>query len=308
MDIDPRLLRIFVAVMHCGSVTRAAEQLNTSQPTVSKAIRRLEELVEFSLFEPLGRSIHPTPKAQLLLEAAIRVERELEDTRHRILEIKRGRTQGVRIAAIPAIAAAILPRAVIEFRKVYPETTLEIELWRRELILSELDAGRVDVGLLYSTTHSVPAGFRVIAEAPTLCVMPVGHPLSTKAIVTAEDLHGHKLVIYHNSLDFADRLWRVVEALDPEPEIVVEASQGAFLRDLVKHNVGISLLDGFTVSDADMRGLVARPFLPAMPFRLAIADQEPRMSPQSREFIRIINDISSQLQSDLEQFVAEAMG
>ncbi|QIE44924.1 LysR family transcriptional regulator [Pseudohalocynthiibacter aestuariivivens] len=301
MNIDPRLLRIFVAVMHRGSVTRAAEQLNTSQPSVSKALKRLEELVGFCLFKPQGRSIQPTAKAQLLLESAMRVERELEEIDHRIMEIRHGRMQGLRIAVTPAIAAALLPRAIIEFRKTYPDTTLEIELWRRELILSELDAGRVEIGLLYSTTQSVPAGFRIVAEAPTLCVLPKGHTLCAKAVVTAADLYGHKLLIYHNSLDFADRLWSVLKTIDPEPEIVIEANQGAFLRDLVINGIGISLLDGFTVMDADMRGLVTRPFLPAMPFYLAIADQEPRLTAQGREFIRIISAIAVQLQMDLQQ-------
>lgn len=74
-----------------------------------------------SLFEPSGRNIQPTAKAQLLLESAVRIERELEETKQRILEIRGGRPQGVRIAAIPAIAAALLPRAIVEFRKVYPD-------------------------------------------------------------------------------------------------------------------------------------------------------------------------------------------
>lgn len=299
MDIDPRLLRIFVTVMHCGSVTRAAERLNTSQPSISKALKRLEEIVGFRLFEPQGRSIYPTSKAQLLLEPALRVERELEETRHRAAEIRRGRHQGVRIAAIPAIAAALLPRAVIAFRAAYPDITLEIELWRRELILSELDAVRVDIGLLYSVTKSVPAGFRIIAEAPIFCVMPQGHPLGERRVVTAKDLQGETLVVYHNSLDYADRIWRVLEALDPMPDIVVEASQGAFLRDLVRHNVGISLIDGFTISDADMRGLVIRPFQPALPFYLAVAEQGQRMSMGGREFMRIFSDLAQQLETDM---------
>ena len=76
--MDPRLLRIFVAVMRYGSVTRAAEQLNTSQPSVSKALKRLEEVVGFRLFEPRGRGLTPTSRGKLLLEPALRVERELE--------------------------------------------------------------------------------------------------------------------------------------------------------------------------------------------------------------------------------------
>ena len=81
------------------------------------------------------------------------------------------------------------------------------------------------------------------------------------------------MVVLHNSIDAADRLWQILTTLDPPPDIVVEASQAAFLRDLVRHNIGISLLDGFTISDAEMRGLVTRPFQPDLPSYLAVADR-----------------------------------
>ena len=296
--MDPRLLRIFVAVMRYGSVTRSAEQLYTSQPSVSKALKRLEEVVGFRLFEPQGRGLTPTSKGKLLLEPALRVDRELEAVRQRAVEIKRGRSRGIRIASIPAIAAALLPRAIVAFRALWPGITLEIETGRRELVLSELDAERVDIGLLYSTTASAPVGFRIIASAPMLCVMPRTHRFVQKRIITPEDLRGEKMVVQHNSIDFADRLWRILTALDPPPDIVVEASQFAFLRDLVRQNVGISLLDGFTVPDAEMRGLVTRPFQPDLPSYLAIADRGQHMPVGGKEFIDVFSKIAANLEEN----------
>lgn len=296
--MDPRLLRIFVAVMRYGSVTRAAERLYTSQPSVSKALKRLEEVVGFRLFEPRGRGLTPTSKGKLLLEPALRVDRELEAVRQRAVEIKRGRSRGIRIATIPAIAAALLPRAIVAFRALWPGMTLEIETGRRELVLTELDAERVDIGLLYSTTASAPTGFRIIASAPMLCVIPQTHRFVQKRIITPEDLRGEKMVVQHNSIDFADRLWRILTALNPPPDIVVEASQYAFLRDLVRQNVGISLLDGFTVPDAEMRGLVTRPFQPGLPSYLAIADRGQHMPAGGKEFIDVFSKIAASLEEN----------
>ena len=296
--MDPRLLRIFVAVMRYGSVTRAAEQLNTSQPSVSKALKRLEEVVGFRLFELRGRGLTPTSRGKLLLEPALRVEHELEAVHQRAVEIKRGRSQGIRIASIPGIAAALLPRAIVAFRALWPGITLEIETGRREMVLSELDAERVDIGLLYSTTTSAPTGFRIIAQAPMLCVMPRTHRLVQKRIITSADLRGEKMVVQHNSIDFADRLWRILTVLNPAPDIVVEASQYAFLRDLVRQNVGISLLDGFTVPDAAMRGLVTRPFQPGLPSYLAIADRGQHMPAGGKEFIDVFSKIATNLEEN----------
>lgn len=297
MNLDPKLLRIFVTVLHSGSVTSAAEALNISQPSVSKAIRRLETVVGFKLFEPRGRSIQPTPEAQLLREDALRVERELESVRHRIIQIRHNQKRGIRVAAIPAIATVLLPQAVVEFQKQCPTATIEIELWHREKIVSEFDAGRIDIALIYSPSADVPAGFRVLANAPLRCLLFPDHRLVTKDVVTPDDLRHEKLVVYHHSLDMADMLWRLLESLTPTPQIIVEASQAAFLRDLVRRRVGISLIDGFTANDPTFTDMTSRPFKPVLPFYIAIAEQGSRMSLEAREFVSTLRAFSASLQN-----------
>lgn len=291
MDLDPKLLRVFLAVLHNGSVTRAAEALNLSQPSVSKSLRRLQSVVGFALFEPRGRSIHPTSEAQLLREAALRVERELEAVRHRVIQIRQGRRGGFRIGAIPAIATTLLPRAIVEFRRQRPETLVEVELWRRERIVSEFDSHRIEIGLIYSATPDAPSGFRILANAPLKCLLPVGHHLCAMDVVTAEDLKRERMVIYHHSLDFTDALWHLIEGLTPMPNIVVEASQAAFLRDLVRRGIGISLIDGFTAADETLADMTSRPFHPELPFYIAAADRGAGMSADARAFLKIVADL-----------------
>jgi DNA-binding transcriptional LysR family regulator len=292
MDIDPRLLRIFVIVMRCGSATRAAEELNTTQPSISKALHRLERAVGFRLFERRGRTLYPTAKAQLIREDALRLERELEAIGRRISEIRRGREAGFSVASNPVFATTILPRAIVELRRSRPKSTLKVEVWRTERILGELDAGRVDIGLIHSSTENVPSGFRIVANAPLKCVLVPEHPLCSASVITAQDLCKEGLIVYHNSLEFADSLWRLLENLDPMPEIIVEASQSALLRDLVRHRVGIALLDGFTAADTTLNDIVVRPFQPSLPFHLAIASRGSRLSADAREFLSILKTVA----------------
>lgn len=295
MDIDPRLLRIFVVVMRSGSATRAAEKLNTTQPSISKALNRLERAVGFKLFERRGRVLYPTAKAQILREDAERLERELEAIRRKVSEIHRGREAGFSVASIPAFATTVLPRAIVELRRIRPKSTLKVEVWRTERIMAELDAGRVDIGLIHSSSENVPSGFKIIANAPLKCVLPPGHRLCKADVITAQDLRKERIVAYHNSLDFADSLWRMLESLDPMPEIVVEASQSAMLRDLVRYRVGITLLDGFTASDTMLSDMVVKPFEPSLPFHLAVASRGSRLSADAREFLSILTGIVNEI-------------
>lgn len=295
MDIDPRLLRIFVVVMRSGSATRAAEELNTTQPSISKALHRLERAVGFRLFERRGRVLYPTAKAQVLREDAERVERELEAIRKHVSEIRRSREAGFSVASIPAFATTVLPRAIVELRRIRPKSTLKVEVWRTERIMAELDAGRIDIGLIHSSSENVPSGFKIIANAPLKCVLPPGHRLCNVDVVTAQDLRKERLVAYHNSMDFADSFWRMLDGLDPMPEIVAEASQSALLRDLVRHRVGITLLDGFTACDTTLNDMVVKPFEPSLPFHLAVASRGSRLSADAREFLSILTAIATEI-------------
>ena len=168
-------------------------------------------------------------------------------------------------------------------------------VWRTERIIAELDAGRVDIGLIHSSSENVPSGFKIIASSPLKCVLPPGHRLCNADVVKAQDLRNERLIAYHNSLDFADTFWRVIEGVDPPPEIVVEASQSALLRDLVRYRVGITLLDGFTASDTMLTDMVVKPFVPSLPFHLAVASRGSRLSADAREFLSILIGVVTEI-------------
>ena len=68
MDLTHRLVEVFRAVMRTGHVTRAAELLHTSQPTVSRELARLEQVLGLVLFERVKGRLRPTAQAQVLLE------------------------------------------------------------------------------------------------------------------------------------------------------------------------------------------------------------------------------------------------
>lgn len=249
MDIDPKLLRIFAVLLRTGSVTRTAEELNTTQPSVSKALKRLESVIGFPMLERKVRHLVPTAEGKLIGDDAKHIERELEAFRRHASEIRHGRHQGFSVATIPVFSTTLLPEAIVELRRRRPNAMVKVDVCKRSTVLSEFDAGRLDVGLIHCQSEHIPSGFEVVANAPLVCVLPQEHRLCTRDVVTPGDLSGEKMVIYHNSLDFADPVWRLIEHLDPQPDIAAEASQSALLRDLVRRGVGVSILDGFTAND-----------------------------------------------------------
>jgi len=117
---DLNLLRVFEAIYHGGSVTRAAEALNLSQPAVSHALKRLRDHLQDPLFVRLGQGLTPTPAAQQLIEPVRRALRAIESAMNNVGQFEpASATMCLRIgfnalmeeSQFPAIVAAILPLA-----------------------------------------------------------------------------------------------------------------------------------------------------------------------------------------------------
>src|SRR6516225_5813478 len=110
--IDIRLLDAFAAVMSAGSITGAAKLLGRSQPVVTRQIQDLETDVGYLLFSRNGPRISPTPKGILFHAEVERLLRGLKHIRERAAAIGAGALPVLSLAAIPALAAGIVPVAL----------------------------------------------------------------------------------------------------------------------------------------------------------------------------------------------------
>lgn len=123
-DIDPDLLRVFIAVADCGGFTRAARTLNRTQSAVSMQIKRLEDGTRARLFDRAGRSVRLTPDGETLVDYARRIL-ALNDEAVRALT--QNRLQGtVRLGMMADYATAIMPAILAEFAERHPQIYVEV--------------------------------------------------------------------------------------------------------------------------------------------------------------------------------------
>jgi DNA-binding transcriptional LysR family regulator len=124
--MDLHHLKIFAAVYHHKSFTKAAEMLSISQPTISEHIKNLEKEVECRLFDRFGRFIKPTPQADVLYPRAVQLVEDVEKLKDEISKT------GVQIKGELCIGAStipgtyLLPGLAMEFRKKNPGVSFEI--------------------------------------------------------------------------------------------------------------------------------------------------------------------------------------
>jgi len=126
--MDTRQLRIFTAVYRTGSFTKAAEELFTTQPTISEHMRNLEDRLGCKLFDRLGRSIMPTPQAELLYPKATEILSEIDKIRKTVSSVSNVISGELHIGASTIPGAYILPKHAAVFKKRYPGVSFQITI------------------------------------------------------------------------------------------------------------------------------------------------------------------------------------
>lgn len=147
MNLSPRQLRIFVSLAQSLSFSRTADQLCVSQPTLSKLVREIEEVVGVRLFERTTRTVRLTTDGEALLGIARRVSDDYEAGLGLLEQVVRHRSHGLAIAALPTLAATVLPRLVARLQAEVPDAIVRIHDVVTDEALDLLRARRVDLAL-----------------------------------------------------------------------------------------------------------------------------------------------------------------
>ena len=124
--MDIHHLKIFVSVYKNKSFTRASEELNISQPTISEHIKNLEAALSCKLFDRLGRSIMPTSEADVLYPRALQLLDDLDQIHDEISAAGNGVKGKVVFGASTIPGTYILPRMACSFKNQHPDVVFEI--------------------------------------------------------------------------------------------------------------------------------------------------------------------------------------
>ena len=147
MNLSPRQLKIFVSLAQSLNFSRTAEQFCVAQPTLSKIVRELEAEIGVRLFERTTRSVKLTADGEALVAVASRVTQEFETGITEFEEVARRRTQRLSIAALPTLAATVLPSPIAALRAEWPNAFIRIHDVFTDQALDLLRARKVDLAL-----------------------------------------------------------------------------------------------------------------------------------------------------------------
>jgi LysR family hydrogen peroxide-inducible transcriptional activator len=261
-------LRYIVAVARERHFGRAAEACFVSQPTLSVAVKKLEEELGISLFERGTGEVTVTAVGQQVVEQAQRVLEEADGVKRLALRGKDPLAGPLRLGAIYTIGPYLLPQLVAWVSEQAPDMPLIIEENFTAVLSERLKRGDLDV-IIISLPFDEPGVLtRPLYDEPFAVLLPGSHPWSGRDSVDAEQLGGEEVLLLGPGHCFRDQVLQVC------PNCVESSSRGGGLqrgfeggsletiRCMVASGVGITVLPCSAVAADRFSG----PLVRALPF------------------------------------------
>jgi LysR family transcriptional regulator, carnitine catabolism transcriptional activator len=192
---DLRHIRAFLTLARAGSFTRAAAELHMSQPTLTVQIQQLETAVRVKLFDRSKRHVALTQAGRDLLVPLERILLDVEAIAASTDELLAHRRGLVTVAALPSVAASLLPRAIRKLSESYPGITVRVFDGVASAVAAMVKAGQVDFGISSQTYGDRELTSQVLIIDRLCAVVATDHALAKKRSMTLHELARHPLIL-----------------------------------------------------------------------------------------------------------------
>ena len=250
-------LRLFVAVTDHGGFSRAAEAFYISQPAVSAQIQRLEQELEVSLFQKVGREVRLTEAGEALYYYAVRILALCDDAVETIAQLRETKRRRIRIAATTTPGVYVLPRLIEQLTAHNPELRIEIDIGNREYVLARIESFQSDLGLVAGAVED--EGFRVtpIMEDELLPVGAKGSSLAQMERVTLEEFAVQRLFLREAGSATRDRIDQVFRARGLTAFNVTELPNTEAIKQALLSGHGYAVVPRLAVKPEIEKGLLS---------------------------------------------------
>jgi len=264
-----RQLALFRAVMLQGNLSRAAEVANTSQPTLSRELARLEQLLDYTLFDRVRGRLRPTVRAQALMQEVERSFIGLDQVAHRALELRAHSNTRLQLACLPALAHALVPQALARLCHTLPDAQVSVTPLDSPWLEQAMSEQRFDLGLCESSEPPIGTSRIALLQANEVAVLPAGHALCRKKHLHPRDF-AHLPFI---SLATADPYRRAIDALFQQAGVVrrlhLEAASAVAVCAMVAQGLGVAIVNPLTAMAMAGPALAVRPLSASIPFAVS---------------------------------------
>lgn len=240
LDLSIRDLRLILELADLRSFTQAAEAVHMSQSALSRAVNDAERRLGARLFERTTRSVEPTAVGAEFVRIARSMLARHEQSLREFTLFRDGLGGLVRIAALPSIAATILPALVADLRITSPAISLDITDTLAHVATEQLLAGHVDFAITVDDGLPDGVAFTPLAKDRFHVVFREDHPFHGRSQVPWSELGSQSLVTFGEASSLRALTDQTLARLGIAPLQTTKAQNIAVIAGLVQAGLGVA--------------------------------------------------------------------
>ncbi len=248
-------LQILQEIAKHGSFTRAAEELDLTQPTVSQQIKKLTQTIGMPLFDQLGKQLYLTAAGKEVLAASTTISQKFADLEIALDELK-GLKQGRINLVASTTAKYFVPRLLGTFRRKHPEIALALQITNQEGVLSRLANNQDDLYFTGRPPSEMDIELRPILENPLVVVASSEHPLAKEKNITLKRLAAEPFIFRESGSGTRLVIEKCLAENRVSVEVVMELSSNEAIKQAIAGGLGISILSQHSLALENQQGLL----------------------------------------------------
>ena len=295
MAAELRHIEAFLAVARLGSFTRAAAALHVSQPALTVQIRQFEQALGLRLFDRNNRHVALTQAGRELVAPLDRIALDVASVVDHARDLATHRRGVVTVAALPSVAAGILPAALRTLAGRHQGVTVRVRDGVAGRVLDLVRSGDVDLGVSSLTRPDPEITIEPVFEDRLCAIVPLGHRLAHGRRVRLRDLCAEPLILTGPDSSVRQIVERTLEQERLAVHVAQEPTYMTTAIAMVRAGLGIAILPESAVRPAskpEVRAIPVGP--PALTRQISLLWRTGRsLSPAAQRFAEVLREAAA---------------
>lgn len=281
-------LQYFCEVYRQKNVSRAAEKLNISQPSISAAIRELETEFGLTLFSREGRGIRPTQEGDIFYEHSQSLLTHADSFQMKMSRLSE--QEEIQLGIPPMIGSLVLPTLYGKYQSVKQNCKLRIVEGGRGTLIEGLEDHQIDLALLPHNVRLAQFEAKSVGMLETMCCVSRIHPLRRNKSISITDLENEPLVLFSNSFFQTEQILDRFQSAGLVPNVLLQSNQLSTISQMIARNIAVGFV--FNSVAYSMHDVVPIPLSPNMNFSVSLAwNPDIPMTPGKQMIIDLFSQI-----------------
>ena len=283
-------LKDFVILAKHNNYLEAAEELFIAQSTLSKHIQLLEKELDVKLFIRTTRNVQLSPYGKEYLPYAEELVRYYEESLTDLNQFKDKLLQTITIGTIPIMAPYGITQAIMNFRKMYPQTNVHVIEADSQKLLNFLEIGECDIAFIREEPKVNEKLAKIhFSNDHLVAVLPQAHRLAKSERITLSELADESFLFLNQGTVMYDLSVNACRNAGFEPSIAYTGKRSENILDLVKEGMGISLLMEKPITYLNSKGVTMVPIYPEIKTDINVYHSKTKeLTPITKAFIEFI--------------------